>query len=156
MNKNFAISVIAVFVATCVLDFVVHGLILAPDYARLTPNVYRTPEDSHQYFALMFLANFLFALGFTWIYRHGRQNKPWLAQGARFGAAVAVMATIPTYLIYFVVQPIPSSVVVTQVVCAAIVMPILGILAAALNRDPIRDNQSEAHRWTRPARTSAR
>jgi hypothetical protein len=134
MNRHFAVSVVAVFIATSALGFLVHGVILAPEYARLTPNLFRTPEDSQRYMPLMLLANLLFAIGFTWIYRHGREDKPWLAQGARFGAAVAVMSTIPTYLIYFVVQPMPSHVVATQIVCAAIAMPLVGILAAALNR----------------------
>ncbi|MGZ5045742.1 MAG: DUF1761 family protein [Usitatibacter sp.] len=145
MNRHFVISAIAVFVATSLLDFVVHGVILGPDYAQLTPNLFRTPEDSHHYIGLMLLANLLFAFGFTWIYRQGREDKPWVAQGARFGAAVAVMATIPTYLIYYVVQPMPGHVVAIQVVCAAISLPLVGILAAALNRDPA----------TRAARSSA-
>ena len=136
MNRNFVISVFAAFVLSVALGFAIHGLILGHEYAKLTPNLFRTHEDYRQYFVFMLLGNLLFAIGFTWIYRQGRSDKPWLGQGARFGAAVAVMATVPTYLTYYAVQPTPSHVVVQQVVFGAISMVIMGIVVAALNRDP--------------------
>lgn len=136
MNRNFVISVVVVFVLTVTLGFVIHGLILGAEYAKLTPNFYRTPEDARQYFLFMLLGNLLFAIGCTWIYRQGREDKPWLAQGARFGAAVAVMSTIPTFLTYYAVQPTPSHVVVQQVLFGAIAMVLVGVAVAALNRDP--------------------
>ena len=135
MNRSFVISVVVVFVLSVALGFTIHGLILGPEYAKLTPNFYRTPEDSRPYFPLMLLGNLLFATGFTWIYRQGREDKPWLAQGARFGAAVAVMSTIPAFLTYYVVQPTPTNVVVQQVIYGAISMVIIGIVTAALNQD---------------------
>ena len=56
----------------------------------------------------MLIAHALIACGFVWIYRMGREaDKPWIAQGLRFGAAIIVLTTIPTYLIYFAVQPMP-------------------------------------------------
>ena len=136
MNRNFVISVFAAFVLSVALGFAIHGLILGHEYAKLTPSLFRTPEDSRQYFVFMMLGNLLFAMGFTWIYRQGRSDTPWLGQGARFGAAVAVMSTVPTYLTYYAVQPTPSHVVVQQVVFGAISMVIIGIVVAALNRDP--------------------
>ena len=54
----------------------------------------------------------------------------------RFGLAIAVLATIPGYLIYFAVQPLPMSLVVKQIVFDTVAMVILGIVAAAVNRDP--------------------
>jgi Kef-type K+ transport system membrane component KefB len=135
VNRNFLISVVVVFILTVALGFVIHGIILGPEYTKLTPNFYRTPEDSRPLFPFMFLGNLMFAIGFTWIYRQGRADRPWLGQGARFGAAVAVMSTIPTFLTYYVVQPTPAPVVVQQIIYGAISMVILGIVVAALNRD---------------------
>ncbi len=135
VNRNFVISVVVLFVLTVALGFTIHGLILGAEYAKLTPNFYRTPEDSRQYFPFMLLGNLMFATGFTWIYRHGREDKPWLPQGARFGAAVALMSTVPTFLTYYAVQPTPSHVALQQVVLGAISMVIMGIVVAALNRD---------------------
>lgn len=136
MNKRFWISVVAVFVASMVLGMVVHGMLLGTDYAKLT-NLFRSPEDSQRHFVWMLLAHVLIALGFTWVYRAGRDNRPWLGQGVRFGLAIAVLSTIPLYMIYYAVQPMPVELVVKQIVFDTIAMVILGIVAAAVNRDPL-------------------
>ena len=60
---------------------------------------------------------------------------PWLAQGVRFGIAVALLTTVPTYMIYFVVQPMPGNVVVKQIVFDSVLMVILGMIVAWLYRD---------------------
>lgn len=136
MNKKFVISVVVLFVASMLLGFVVHGWLLAADYTRLQGTLFRTPADSQAHFQYMLAAHLFMAIGLTWIYRAGRDARPWLGQGLRFGLAVAVLTTIPTYLIYFAVQPTPSDLVAQQIVFDCISMVILGILTAALNRDP--------------------
>jgi hypothetical protein len=51
---------------------------------------------------------------------------------------VALICTIPTYLIYFAVQPYPSDMVALQIVLDTIASMILGIVVvAAVNRDPL-------------------
>ncbi len=41
--------------------------------------------------------------------RMGRDaDKPFLGQGLRFGIAIAILMTIPVYLIYYAVQPWPG------------------------------------------------
>jgi hypothetical protein len=75
----------------------------------------RTEADSQKYFHWMLLAHGLFALAFVWIYQRGREAKPWLGQGLRFGLAVAILAGVPGYLIYYVVQPLPALLVAKQV-----------------------------------------
>lgn len=137
MNKKFAISVVVMFIASMITGFVVHGLLLQGDYARLVPGLFRAPADSEGHFTYMLLAHVFIAVGFTWMYRAGRDNRPWLGQGVRFGLAVAVLSVIPTYLIYYAVQPMPGDLVAKQIVFDTIAMLILGIAAAAVNRDPV-------------------
>ena len=134
MNKQFAISVVVLFVVSMLLGFVVHGWLLAAEYAKLVPKLFRAPQDAEGYFVYMLLAHVFMAVGLTWIYRQGRDARPWLGQGLRFGLAVAVLMTIPTYLIYFAVQPLPSDLVAQQVVYDTIAMVILGVVTAAVNR----------------------
>ena len=138
MNTRFLISVVALFVTSMILGIVVHGLLLGADYQKLTPNLFRAEQDSQAHFAWMLIAHVLMAVGFTWVYRAGRNSRPWLGQGVRFGLAIAVLATIPGYLIYYAVQPMPSDLVVKQVVFDTISMVVMGIVAAFVNRDPIR------------------
>ena len=86
------------------------------------------------YFPYMILAHLLIGIGLTWIYRQGREAKPWLAQGVRFGLAVSVLMVIPMYLIYFAVQPMPAGLVVKQIVFSTIGMVITGIVCAFINQ----------------------
>lgn len=138
MNKTFVVSVVVIFVLSMLSGFVVHGTLLAPDYTQLaTMGVFRTPSGAEPLLGYMLAANVIFAIGFTWVYRMGRENRPWLGQGVRFGLAIAVLSTIPTYLIYYVVTPLPSDVVAKQIVFDSIVMVVLGIAAALVNRDPL-------------------
>ena len=86
------------------------------------------------YFHLMIIAHVLLAGAFTWIYARGVENKPWLGQGLRFGLAVALLTAVPYYLIYFTVQPMPSSLTVKQIVFDTIVTLILGAAVAFMYR----------------------
>ena len=107
MNKRFFIAWIVLFVGWLLGDFVVHAVLLEPDYMRL-PNLYRTASDGQRYFPVMMLAHLIMAGAFVWIYARGVEAKPWVAQGVRFGVAAALLTAVPTYLIYYAVQPLPA------------------------------------------------
>ena len=114
MGGRFWISVVVATVLSLLGGFVVHGLLLHGDYAQL-PNLLRTETDAQGYFTWMILADLLKGFGFTWVYLMGRDAaKPPVGQGLRFGMALAVLMTIPTYLIYYAVQPWPGAVVLKQ------------------------------------------
>jgi hypothetical protein len=134
MNRKFIVAWIVLFVAWFIGSFIVHGVLLHPDYLQLT-NLFRTEGDAQKYFPLMLLAHVLLSGAFVWIYARGVEAKPWMAQGVRFGIAVALLTTVPTYMIYFVVQPMPGNVVVKQIVFDSILMVILGMIVAWLYRD---------------------
>ena len=133
MNRKFVISAVAVFVAAMLLGFLVHGAILGKEYAQLT-GIMRSEEAAMKLFGLMILAHVIYAIGFTWIYMRGREARPWLGQGARFGLAVALIAVIPLYMINYVVMQFPSDVVAQQIVFDTIATVILGIVVAWINR----------------------
>ena len=133
MNKKFFIAWAVIFIAWMVGSFVVHGVLLHDDYAKL-PGLFRPETEAQQYFPLMILAHVVMAGAFVWIYARGVEVKPWLAQGIRFGIAVALLGVVPTYMIYYVVQPMPGMHVVKQIVFDGILVTILGVLAAFLYR----------------------
>jgi uncharacterized membrane protein YGL010W len=133
MDRKFAISVVVLFVVLWAISFVVHGVLLNADYAQL-PNLMRPMSEFARLWPFMALAFFSTALAFTWIYSKGKENKPWLAQGVRFGIAVALLAAIPMYLIYYVVMPFPFGLVIKQIVFDTIGMVIAGVVVAWLYR----------------------
>jgi len=134
MNKKFLIAWIVLFIAWFLGSFVVHGVLLRSDYMQLTTLV-RAEGDAHRYFPFMILAHVILAGALVWIYARGAEAKPWLFQGVRFGFAVALLTVVPTYIIYFVVQPMPGEVVVKQIVYDGVLVVVLGTIVAWLYRD---------------------
>ena len=135
MNKRFFIAWIVIFVVWMAGSFVVHATLLHDDYAKLS-GLFRSEADPQAYFPLMILAHVLLAGAFVWIYSRGVEAKPWLPQGIRFGVAIALLTIVPTYIIYYVVQPMPGAVVVKQIVFDGILVLILGAVAAFIYRQP--------------------
>lgn len=134
MNKRFLIAWVVVFIAWFLGSFLVHGVLLGPDYKALGP-LFRSDADAQQYFPLMALAHVMLSGAFVWIYARGVEAKPWLGQGVRFGIAVAFLTSIPTYLIYFVVEPMPGGVVAKQIIFDSVLLVVLGAITGWLYRD---------------------
>lgn len=124
MTKKFLLSVVVVFVVAMAIGWVVHGLLLGQDYAKLS-GLFRQQ---------IVLAHVFFAVAFVWIYVKGKEDRPFLMQGIRYGVALAVLITVPIYLTYYAVQPLPGALVVKQIVLDTIGMIVLGVVVAWLNK----------------------
>ena len=99
--------------------------------------MFRPIEEQNRLFPFMLLAHVIMSGAFVWIYLRGREDKPWLMQGVRFGIAVALLAAVPTYMIYYTVQPTPGSLAVSQMIGDTVLLIVLGVVAAALSRSPV-------------------
>jgi hypothetical protein len=135
MNRKLLLAWLVVFIAWMLGSMVVHGMLLHDEYAQL-PNLFRSEADAQRLFHLMVLAHVMLAGAFVWIYSRGVESGPWLPQGLRFGLAVAFLTVIPTYIIYYVVQPMPSALAVKQIVFDTILLVFLGAVAAFFIRGP--------------------
>jgi hypothetical protein len=133
MNKRFLLAWLVLFVAWFIGSFIVHGLLLHADYAQLS-NLFRKEAEAQNFFPLMILAHIIMSGAFVWIYARGVEAKPWLGQGIRYGMAIVLLTTVPLYLIYYVVQPMPGATVVKQIVFDGILLLILGAIVAFMYR----------------------
>ena len=133
MTRKFFIGWVVVFVVWMAGSFVVHGMLLREEYAAL-PSLFRPEADSQKYFPLMILAHVIMAGALVWIYARGIEAKSWVAQGVRFGIAVSLLGVVPTYTIYYVVQPMPGLLVVKQIVFDTILVVLLGVILGFLYR----------------------
>jgi len=52
----------------------------------------------------------------------------------RFGVAIALLAAVPIYLIYYAVQPMPEMLVFRQAAYESVNMVILGLIVAWMYR----------------------
>jgi hypothetical protein len=135
MNRKFWISAVVMFVMVSVLSFVVHGILLEADYAKLVgARAMRPPAEAQARFVYILIAHVSLALAFTWIYLQGREDKPWLAQGIRYGVAIVLLMLLPFYLIYHAVTPIPLDVAIKQIVYEGIEFVLMGVVLAWINR----------------------
>ncbi len=137
MDKRFWISGAAMTIAAGLLGFVIHGLLLKPDYAALGPIMRSDADSAHYMFPWMLLADLAYGFGITWIYRQGyTAARSAIGQGLRCGFAIALVGTIPMFLIYYAVEPMPGMLVAKQLAFSTAQMLILGVLAAMLNPAP--------------------
>jgi hypothetical protein len=132
MGKKCIISAIVMFVMAWALSFVVHGILLGADYS-VTGGM-RPPAEAQKLILFIILAQALFGIAFAWIYVQGKEDKPWLAQGLRFGIAVAFLTVIPTYLIYHVVTPVPLALALKQIAFDSVRVVLMGVVLAWINR----------------------
>jgi hypothetical protein len=132
LGRKFWISAAAMFVLAWALSFVVHGLLLGADYSAA--GGMRPPAEAQRLMHWMILAQALFGVAFAWVYIHGKEEKPWLAQGVRYGIAIAFLTIIPTYLIYHVVTPISFGLAIKQIVFDTVRLVLMGIAVAWFNR----------------------
>ena len=134
MKGKFFLAWLVAFVVMMAGGFVVHGTLLHADYQNL-PNLFRSETDAQGHFPWMLLAHVILAGAFVWIYARGIEARPWLGQGVRYGIAVACLTSIPMYLIYYAVQPMPGSIVVRQLIYDSILCVIVGIVTAWMYRN---------------------
>ena len=134
MDIRFFVSGLVMAVASLMLGFLVHAMLLHTDYMLLR-DVYRSDEEGMNFFHWMLLAHLMIGFALTWIYRQGIQTgSSTISQGIRFGIAIACLMTIPGYLIYLAVLKIPSELAMKQITFDVPAVIFLGILVAFLNK----------------------
>jgi hypothetical protein len=132
MDKKYIISVIVIFVVTMLFGFVNHGLVLSAEYQET--GLFRSEEDAAGYMPFMLLAHLLMSVAIVWIYQRGREDKPWLGQGIRFGLWISLLMAAPIYLIYYAVQPMPELLVFRQIAYDTLGLAVTGAVVAFMYR----------------------
>ena len=132
MNLKKAIpTIVVVFIAANVFGFLIHAVLLKADYMPIA-GYYRQPgQEKMLFISLAYLA---FAIGSVWVYAKGVEERSWWEQGIRFGIAMWLVLTIPSFVIAYAVQPVPGMLAVKQILFEAVGKILLGILTAALYR----------------------
>ena len=125
------LTIVVIFIIANLTGFLIHAFLLAPDYMAVKEH-YR-PEGSEK-MIFIFLAYLAFAIGAVFAYAKGVENKPWLGQGLRFGIVLWLILTIPSFFIAYAVQPVPTMLMVKQVLFEGIDKILLGVITAALYR----------------------
>jgi len=132
MNLKKAVpTIIVVFIVANILGFLIHAILLRPDYMPLAQHYRAMGEEKMLFISLAYLS---FAIGSVWVYAKGVEAKSWLGQGIRFGIAMWLVLAIPSFLIAYAVQPVPGTLAVKQILFEGVCKILLGIITAALYR----------------------
>jgi len=134
MNAKRAFAgFVAVFIAAILLGTLVHGVLLDADYKSVS-QLNRLPAEQQARLSFLLLAYFCYAAAFVWIYAKGVEAKPWLGQGIRFGILVWLLSSVPAYLIRYMAEPWPGSLVAKQIGFDFVSVTLLGVIVAAIYR----------------------
>ena len=72
MTRKCIISAVVMFVMAWALSFVIHGVLLGPDYAA-TPGM-RPPAEAQKIVYFIILAQAIFGAAFAWVYYQGKED----------------------------------------------------------------------------------
>lgn len=129
--KKLVLTIIVVFVVANITGFLIHAALLAPDYMAVKEHYRPEGQEKMTWICLAYLA---FAIGSVIVYAKGVEAKPWLGQGIRFGILMWLVLTVPSFFIAYAVQPVPTMLMVKQVLFEGIDKIVLGVITAALYR----------------------
>ncbi len=105
MNKKCILAVIAVFVLWSIMDFVIHGLILAPIYAE-TESLWRPMEEVKM--GLGYLIMLIVSTAFVLIYAQLAKDKN-VCSGFRYGLLYGIATGVSMGFGSYCWMPIPLS-----------------------------------------------
>ena len=101
-NKKVWVGAVVVYALLSVLEGVIHGQLLASEYAKM-PNLFRPLEEIM--FWLLSVTYAIVAYFFTLIFSKGYERKG-IAEGVRYGVYVGFMMAIPMAYFTYATMPI--------------------------------------------------
>jgi len=129
--KRMILSVLAVFVAWSVVDYVIHGVILRSSYAATAP-LWRPMGDMKM--GVMYLAVLIAALAFVAIFSQFF-SKRGIVTGLKYGLWFGIGTGVPMGYGSYAVMPIPYHMALTWCLGSILEATIGGILVGAIIKD---------------------
>jgi archaellum biogenesis protein FlaJ (TadC family) len=114
--------------------FLIHAVWLKQDYIE-TAGLWRTPQAATARGWAILLGTAIYVLGVVLIYVRGREAKPWIGQGVRFGILLAMVATVYASLSGWVILPFPHQLVLKWIIGESSLAVLLGVVIAGICRE---------------------
>lgn len=131
--KKLWMNIFIVFILFQIIGHMHHGYMLRPDYESLrSVGIYRSQDEISNRYIFIIIGQIMLSIAFVIIYRMGKELKPWFGQGVRYGFLVSILASIPNYLTYYSVEPVPGLLIVKQIILDTVMFLIIGVVLARL------------------------
>ena len=141
-TKRRIAAVVAVFLTAQVFAILIHGFILARDYAPFYGRLLRPMSDNPGWPIFMLPASHLaMSIAFVALLERTLRAGPVLPQAIRFGVLAYLLGPVPMYLLWFAEQPWPSSLLVKQLPLELITFLILGAVAGSIVKRPLTSQE---------------
>jgi hypothetical protein len=134
MSKPRMVATIVVgFLVSQVLAVVVHGFLLARDYAPFEGTLLRAAQgQATAPWQMLFLpvAHLSFISAMVWLYGHLQMSGPATVRGLTLGVFGWVVGQVPLWLLWYAQQPWPGGLVVKQLGLELLSSLIIGLAIA--------------------------
>ena len=132
-TRVFLTTFVALLVAE-LLATLVHGFVLAADYAPYYGTLLRGGADPAWQFAFLPLAHLAWVGGLVWVYLHVSFAGSSVVQGLKLGFLGWVIGQVPLWLLWFAEQPWPNGLVLKQLALELVSSLLVGITIALCAR----------------------
>jgi hypothetical protein len=133
MNKRIVLGIVVVFIAWQVLDFVLHGLLLASTY-RETAQLWRPMAEMKT--GLMRVVGLVASACFVCLYAWLVRPKSWAA-GLSYGLILGVGNGFSMGFGTYSVMPMPQSLAVAWCIGSIVETSVAGLLVGWIVKDPV-------------------
>ena len=132
-TRIFLTGLAALFVAE-VLASIIHGYVLAADYAPYYGTLLRGGADPAWQFAFLPLAHLAWVGGLVWVYLRATFTGSRVVQGLKLGFLGWMICQVPLWLLWFAEQPWPNGLVLKQLALELVSSLLVGITIALCAR----------------------
>jgi hypothetical protein len=132
-TRIFLTGLAALLVAE-LLASVIHGYVLAADYAPYYGTLLRGGESPAWQFSFLPVAHAAWVGGLVWIFLRVSFTGSRVVQGLKLGLLGWVVGQVPLWLLWFAEQPWPSSLVGKQLALELVSSLAVGVTIAVLAR----------------------
>jgi hypothetical protein len=130
MNKTFWIGLVALFVVSQALGYVVHQVWLADTYQALA-SAFRPEAEMMDMMWIMMLTGLGVLFLFCYIFTRGYEGKG-IGEGVRYGAMMGVLLGFPAAIDVYVIYPITAELSAMWFVSGVVSFIIFGAIFAAI------------------------
>lgn len=133
-RKRFLLATVVIFLVLFVAGYLIHETWLGPTYRAMRADgfSFRPLDSMFRKFWILVLSDFLYAALFVWIYVRGREDKPWVIQGLRYGVIMTLFTIVPPTLNDYLVYFLPYSLAIKWLVSGFAAMLVMGLVVAAM------------------------
>lgn len=135
--KKWAITTVIAFVVIFTMSFVMHGVLLDPQYkahAAANPGLARSEAAFMERMWVMAIGYLSFGAALTWIYAQGLSRAPWVGQAVRFGVAAWALVFVPWGLVDYTLYMIRKEIAVQAILADLVSMIVTALVVGAMYR----------------------